>query len=344
MKILTKGCVTLNSAYLLSPMAILLLDRHPDLFNGPAILPAFRDDKTALSDLLASNEDMAAQGFDAQRVADHISRLDTLITRVMPWSLGDVGEKFRALLVSGLENPTSLVVRALGDEGFADTDIVKLIDDLKTCLSPRASPWTPTSHPSRRPCRRRFVTTRPPATKWSGPASCVARPAPISAPFQPSSRAMSSSPRETAAPDRLSEEALFLEAFMGLALDTIPSAALPTQILDSPNFTTVHALSDALRAQGFQDKYDGIARRYLATAALPTDDAMLAGLEPEAIAHVAADLAATFKQAIIAELPHYTTQAQTDAQARVIETRGDIAKTSSPWCPALGRSSPWRIR
>lgn len=335
-KILTKGCVTLNSAYLLSPMAILLLDRHPDLFNGPAILPAFRDDKTALSDLLASNEDMAAQGFDAQRVADHISRLDTLITRVMPWSLGDVGEKFRALLVSGLENSTSLVAHALGDEGFADADIVKLIDDLKTL--PLAESITLRTYVASLPAAvqapLRHYTAACYHMVGTGVVRCEAGTdlSPLSA-FKSSDIFLAA---RDSRPDRLSEEALFLEAFMGLALDTIQSAALPTQILDSLDFTTVHALSDVLRAQGFQDKYDGIVRQYLATAALPTDDAMLASLEPEAIAHVAVDLAATFKQAIIAELPHYTTQAQADAQARVIETRGDIAKDLISMVPGVG--------
>ncbi|WP_261934294.1 hypothetical protein [Sphingomonas bisphenolicum] len=131
-KILTKGQVTLNSAYLLSPMAILLLDRHPDLFAGPAILPAFREDKTALADLLTSNEDLTRHGFDTQRIDDHIARLDGMISQVMPWSLGNIDERFRTLLVSGLENGGSLVARALVEAGFAEGDITNLIADLRT--------------------------------------------------------------------------------------------------------------------------------------------------------------------------------------------------------------------
>ena len=335
-KILTKGCVTLNSAYLLSPMAVLLLDRHQDLFNGPALLPAFREDKTALGDLLTSNESMANHGIDTQRVDDHIVRLEGLVTRVMPWSLGNIDTRFRSLLISGLENPESLVVRAIGEAGYSPTEIARLIADLQALpLSESIS-------------LRNYIAGLPAAVQeplhhyaaacyhmvGTGVVRCEAGTdlSPLSA-FKAADIFLAA---RDSRPELLSEEALFFEAFMGFALDTIQSTALPTQILDSLDFTTVHALSETLRAQGFQDKYDGIVKQYQAGAALPKDEGVLASLEPEAIAHVAADLAQEFRKSVIAELPHYTTQAQNDAREGVLQTGGDIAKDFVAAIPGVG--------
>ncbi len=335
-KILTKGCVTLNSAYLLSPMAVLLLDRHADLFNGPAILPAFREDKAALADLVTSNDDMAGRGIDAQRLDDHIARLEGLVTRVLPWSLGNVGERYRTLLVSGLENPTSLVVRTLGTAGFAEGDVARLITDLQGL--PLSESITLRDYIAGLPAAVQDPLHHYAAACYhmvgTGVVRCEAGTdlSPLSA-FKAADIFLAA---RDSRPELLSEEALFFEAFMGFALDTIQSTALPTQILDSLDFTTVHALSETLRAQGFQDKYDGIVKQYQAGAALPREEGALASLEPEAIAHVAANLAREFRQSVIAELPHYTTQAQSDARADVLQSRGDIAKDFVAAIPGVG--------
>jgi hypothetical protein len=49
----------------------------------------------------------------------------------------------------------------------------------------------------------------------------------------------------------LSEDAIFLEAFMGFALDTIHAMVAPAQIIDSMDFKMAHQLSEVLRTQGF---------------------------------------------------------------------------------------------
>src|SRR3546814_12456953 len=94
--------------------------------------------------------------------------------------------------------------------------------------------------------------------------------------------------------EQLSETAIFIEAFMGFALDSIHAMAAPSQIIDSLDFATVHKLGDALRETGFQDKYDGIIRDYRNAAALPDGEEALHALEAEGIAEVAAGLAREF--------------------------------------------------
>jgi len=45
-------------------------------------------------------------------------------------------------------------------------------------------------------------------------------------------------------PEMLSDNALFLEAFMGFALDTIQASVLPTQMIDSITFGNIVSLAD----------------------------------------------------------------------------------------------------
>src|SRR5262249_54377737 len=60
----------------------------------------------------------------------------------------------------------------------------------------------------------------------------------------------------------LSEDAVFLEAFMGFALDTIQASVMPSAIIDSMSFTMTHQLSEAFGEQGLQKQYEEIARAY----------------------------------------------------------------------------------
>jgi len=79
-KIITKGLVTLNSAYLISRLGVDLLDRHPDLLAGEAILPVFRTDKSSFADLIPSTADPGLLRIDEKRLQKHMSTLERLIT------------------------------------------------------------------------------------------------------------------------------------------------------------------------------------------------------------------------------------------------------------------------
>src|SRR3546814_18990577 len=104
--------------------------------------------------------------------------------------------------------------------------------------------------------------------------------------------------------EQLSETAIFIEAFMGFALDSIHAMAAPSQIIDSLDFATVHKLGDALRETGFQDKYDGIISDYRNAAALPDGEEALHALDAEGIAEVAAGLARELgEQVLTVQIP-----------------------------------------
>lgn len=136
--------------------------------------------------------------------------------------------------------------------------------------------------------------------------------------------------------EQLSETAIFIEAFMGFALDTIHAMAAPSQIIDSLDFATVHKLGDALRESGFQERYDGIIRDYRNAAALPDGEEALHALDAEGIADVAAGLAREFEDHVLIELLAYQPKIVETAKATLIETRNDIIKDVGQATPGLG--------
>jgi hypothetical protein len=123
--------------------------------------------------------------------------------------------------------------------------------------------------------------------------------------------------------------------FLGFALDTIQSAALPSQIVDSLSFATVHQLSNALRNQGFQAKYDGVIKEVLTLTTENDAQAALDRLDEEAVAAVARDLAAVFRKEILNELPNYKTQVQSNAKAKLYRSGADIARDAIGVIPGL---------
>src|SRR3546814_14117492 len=124
--------------------------------------------------------------------------------------------------------------------------------------------------------------------------------------------------------EQLSETAIFIEAFMGFALDSIHAMAAPSQIIDSLDFATVHKLGDALRETGFQDKYDGIIRDYRNAAALPDGEEALHALDAEGIAEVAAGLAREFEDHVLTALIAYQPRIVETAKATLTQTQNEL--------------------
>lgn len=337
-KIITKGLVTLNSTYLLSPLAIHLLDTHPDVFDGPAILPAFRIDRDSLDDLVPSViQELEADGIDKNRLREHIARIGEQVKHVLPWDLGNVGEQYKALVVAGLRNPATAIARALVKKaGITTAEVEKIAHDIEG-LDFRDSAYL-----------RAYIATKPqPARELldrfttacyhmngTGVVKCETGTDlnPLSE-FKSADMVLAARDAE---PELLSDESIFLEAFMGFALDTVQAAALPAQIIDALDFKTAHALSGKLRYSGFQDKYDEIVRHYLTSSGLEDAREALDTLDGGAIADVAQALAKEYQQAILDELPNYKTHIQSDAEDEVFRAGADIAHDAFAAIPILG--------
>ncbi|AUW60501.1 hypothetical protein C1T17_19875 (plasmid) [Sphingobium sp. SCG-1] len=335
-KIITKGLVTLNAAYLLSPLAVLLLDQHPDLFAGASLLPAFRTDKVELADLIPSAGDHAAAGIDGRRLAAHVARIEAGVGRVMPWTLADVADRYRKLLLDGLHNTQAMITRQLTAEaGLAERDlaeIVAAIEGLDLSANANLLAYFRTLPDDRRALLERFSATCYHMV-GTGVVRCETGTDlnPLSA-FKATDVMLAARDAE---PAYLTDEAVFLQTFMGFALDAIGALSVPSQVIDAISFTTAHQLGRALQQQGFQQRYDGIVRDYLHHAALPDAQDALDRLDVGAIAAAAEGLAKSFKAEIADELRQYEAKIQVDARAAVYRAGADLAKDGVGLAPGI---------
>jgi hypothetical protein len=305
-KIITKGIVTLNCAHLITPMAVKLLDRHPDLLNGDAILPAFRVGKANLRDLCDMSEaEFRASGIAEKKLDDYVTMLEGNIKTVMPWELGDIAERFRITVLTGLRSDTSLVSQRLDSIGYRSADRAKIINDIeKLDLSEDV---TLRRYVEQLPINVQLILKRYISACYhivgTGVVRCEAGTdlSPLSH-FKAADVVLASS---DANPVQLSDEGIFLRAFMGHALDTVQAMMLPTQIIDAMTFTDAHALSAALRDQGFQQKYEAILEKCAETLRSENPIEALDRLDPDAIGEIAKQIAGEFQRYIDSEISKY---------------------------------------
>ena len=335
-KIITKGLVTLNSIYLVSPLAVKLMDDHPGLLEGDAILPAFRIGNSGLRDLVTSTEGHESVGIDSRHLDEHISKVEKSIKQVMPWDASGIGDKYRESLSNGLRNFSSPISKELAKRGLILRDVETLateIESLDFNQSVNIHNYVANRSEIIREPLKKFATACYHII-GTGVVRCETGTDlnPLSG-FKATDLVLTA--RDTH-PELLSDEAVFLEAFMGFALDTIQSSALPTQIVDSLSFEMAHRISAALRAQGFQQKYDEVTYKYVTSLANKDPKEALEQLDEGAVASVASELANTFKSEILRELPGYETAIQEGARGDLYRAGTDIAHDVASAIPVLG--------
>lgn len=334
-KIITKGLVTFNSVYLVSPLVVRLLDLHPDLLEGTAILPAFRTDKSDLSSLVASTEGHAAAGISEARLGAHIQQLEPQLRQVMPWELADVSDQFGSAVVGGLRKPDSTIAQELAVTNSVPLDrlerIARDIESIDLRESVNLRNYISTLSPNIGGPLLRFASACYHRVGTAVVRCETGMDLGTLSEFKAADLVLAGRVQGT-----LSDEAVFLELFLGLALDTIQAAALPSQIIDAMRFETAHQLGNALREQGFQERYDEITRQYAAAKSSDNSLETLERIDAERIAGIAGELAAEFKKAVLNELPDYETKIRDDAKDDLYCTTADLFKEGLGATPVVG--------
>jgi hypothetical protein len=335
-KIITKGLVTLNSTYLVSPLGVRLVEAYPDIFGGPAILPAFRTDKSTLEDLIASTEGHEAAGIDEKSLQLHIATLEATIGQAMPWELGQVGDNFKTTLIRELQNPRSPIRIELSQQGGVGDDMKEIVTEIA------ALDFSDSKNLRNYISKIDDKRVREPLKRFATACYHIVGTSVVKCETGTDLNPLSSfkatdlilSGRD-ATPERLSENAVFLDAFMGAALSAIQASMLPAQIIDSISFGTAHQLSTALRTQGFQEKYDRITSAYVRSISESTPEQALEQLDAEMIASTARDLAGVFQKEILNELPGYETAIHAEAKGELYRSGADVAKAAAAFAPGL---------
>lgn len=335
-KIITKGLVTLNSMSLLTPTGVALFEKNTDLFDGEALVPAVRLDQANLSDLVARNEKKLAEaGIGKARIDEHLARLDSTVKRVMPWSLGDVGESYRQGLIATLSNEHSQVTIETAKRGFTPERrqaLIAKIEDLDMSASDNL---------------RRLMEAEPEEISrllqafanasyhkiGAGVVNCeVGTDLDPMAEFKAADRILAA--RSADGIPSFTDEAIFLEVFATLALSAIQSYVAPEALIDVIDFKTAHQLSDALRHQGFQSEYDDAVKKIMSLT--PINGAVdINTIDVENISEAVSKLHERFGDLVTQQLSDYRTKSQDEAKQRLVEVGADLARDGAAQVPGL---------
>lgn len=336
-KLITKGIVTLNSEHLFSPLAVDLLDQTGDLFLDGRIIPAIEvNSADLLTQAEASN---AASGniVEPARLKDHVERLQEAIQTVMPWDARGIDGRFKDMVVDGLRNPHSQIATLLRARDLTEQDVADLAARIGQLDLRRSEPlWTfidtldePIKEDVRRFARSAYHMV------GTGVVKCE-----TGTDLHPLSHYKAVDhliAGRDSTPEMMSDEAIFLDVFMGSALGAIHSLVVPTQIIDSLDFKDAVALSSVLRNQGFQDLYDRVTREYLRFAALPVDQQSLEDLDVELITDAVSNLERQFDEEVLRQLKSHKSNTQQQIEGEMLRATGDIAKAGTNAAPGLSQ-------
>lgn len=335
-KLITKGLVTLNSLYLVSPVGIALFENDTGLFEGNGILPAFREDQTELELLVARNEkELVAAGIENSRIDEHLAKLRSSLKRILPWKLGNVGENLRGLLIARLTNDASRISIELATQGFdakARQQLVGRIREADMGASANVRELLNVRSQSAARLLNAFVTA---SYHQIGAAVVNCEIGTDLHPLSDYKAAdMILAARSFDGGAQLSDEAIFLDAFAATALAAVQGLIAGDIIIDTINFKTAHELSEALREQGFQDEYEKTIRKVMSVAS-SSGKLDLESIDMDDISETVTNLHNHFTDAIARELPNYTTKSQREAKQRVIQVGADLSRDIAGQVPGL---------
>ncbi len=259
-KMLTKGTVTIHMSHLLSPGGILFLEAFPDALQCIALLPAFREDKEAVSDYVKDHEEAyRAAGINDARVANAISLLESSFERVMPWQLGSVHSQYRERIVAGLVDPSSLVRRRLlaANEG-SHTQIEAIAEKIAG------------GDFSEDGSMRRLLNSTDPSIRYilgyyeqaiyhmvgTNVVNCESG-TDLSAASSFNALTIAEND-DSFASLALSETDVFLRYFLGEAFEVMQSGATPVAVLDTMPFEYVDRINQRFSDAKFHERYDAV--------------------------------------------------------------------------------------
>jgi hypothetical protein len=326
-KMLSRGLVTLNGAYLVSPMGLLLHERYPGLLDGAALLPAILSDRDGLAGFVGNPADYAAVGIVESSIADRIAAIERSIAQVMPWEVGPVQEQFRERLIAGLLSDNSLVDRQLGATsvyGAARRDaLIAQIGTLDLKRSANLFDMIATEVPGalQEPLRR-FATA---CYHSIGTAVVQCETGADLHPLSDFRAADMILTDRDASAERLSDETVFLKYFMARALSTIGvKNVAPSAVIDGLAFGEVHKLTEALRDSGFQDRYEVILEIFGAAVSSPDPGQALEHFDAACVTQATLELAKLFNEAIAEQVPFYRTREYDLKKGEFVSSGSDI--------------------
>lgn len=315
--LLLKGRIVCAASHLATRFAFDFFRENPALLTNDAIIPAFRADKTNLSELFArkrfSGRDDAIRFY-----ADHVRSTVT-------WELEENSGWFRDCFIADLEDERSVLRRHFGEQ-HRDR-IAGLLNEIRkeSLLGrdtiDRASKGLPRKY------RRLLQNYRELLYHVSGARVVNCESALPQENYIDYDLADLQHKRA-----RLTEEQVFWKLLVELVLDSLQRAVLPIEALDSLSFTDVMKIRQPLLQSSFQHKYDELIRSVVG----PHGSHYFRVFDVNELEKIRAELALTFDEVIEKELPSFLKRKAIQQSKQLASVSSSVVLNLLGAVPGLG--------
>jgi hypothetical protein len=315
--LLLKGRIVIAASHLATKFAYDFFRKNSGLLTTGAVLPAFRADKTDLSEL-----------FTRKRFAgreDAIPFYDDHVQSTVTWKLEENSGWFRDRFIADLEDDRSVLRRHFGEEH--QQRIVGLLNDLRKenilgrDVIDHASKGLPMKY------RRLLQNYRELLYHVSGARVVNCESALPQENYIDYDLADLSQRRA-----RLTEEQVLWKLLIELVLDSLQRAILPVEMLDSITFADILKIRQPILQSNFQYKYDKLISSVLG----PLSANHFHIFDVNELEQIRAELARTFDEVIDKELPSFLKKKALQQSKQLATVSASVALDLAGAVPGVG--------
>lgn len=315
--LLLKGRIVCAASHLATKFAYDFFRAHPSLLTSEAITPAFRADKTDISELFTRKRFFGRD--DAVHFySDHVRSTVT-------WQLEENSGWFRDRFIADLQDEKSVLRRHFGKE--YGNEIASLLNNIqKESLLGRetvdhAAKGLPLKY------RRLLQAYRELLYHVSGARVVNCESALPQENYIDYDLADLQQRRA-----RLSEEQVLWKLLVELILDSLQRAVLPVEVLDFISFEDVIKIRQPLMASDFQRKYDELIQVVVA----PLGANHFNILSIDELERIRSDLAQTFNEVIHKELSNFLKKKALQGSKQLASISSSVALNLVGAVPGVG--------
>lgn len=315
--LLIKGRVVCAASHLATKFAYDFFRDHPTLLTTEAVTPAFRADKTDISELFARKRFLGRD--------DAVSFYSDHVRSTVTWKLEENSGWFRDRFIADLQDDRSVLRRHFGKEH--ENAIVSLLKDIQREnllgreVVDRASKGLPMKY------RRLLQTYRELLYHVSGARVVNCESALPQENYIDYDLADLQQRRA-----RLSEEQVLWKLLVELVLDSLQRAVLPIEVLDAISFEDVMKIRQPLLESDFQGKYDELIRSVMP----PLGTEHLRVLNVNELEQIRGVLARTFDEVLHKELPNFLKKKALQESKQLASVTSSVALNLVGVVPGVG--------
>lgn len=315
--LLLKGHIVCAASHLATGFAYEFFAEHPILLTSGAIMPAFRSDKSDLSELFAKKR-FIGRDDAVQFYKEHIST-------TVNWELDENSMWFRDRFLSDLEDQQSVLRQHLS--ASAQNTLSELTTEIRRGALLNRELIDNAAKELSRNERRLIQNYRDLLYHISG-ARVVNCESALPQENYIDYDLTDLQPKRV----RLSEEQILSKLFIELVFDSLQKNLLPIELLDLLTFDDIMLIRQPLLDSSFQKKYDQLIKHVVSAYSLSSDKIFsLNELE-----RIRADLSVTFDNVLQEELPQFLKKRAFEQSKHLASVTSSVALGVAGAVPGIG--------